>query len=181
MDLNLQKNERILYEDGPRGVILVFWAFKSLFIAFFLTMVLSPITGFFGFSIFSGLIGASGLIYSILPVFILVFILVFLYHIALRKTFKYYITNDRVVFKGGIIIRRIRSVPYHKITDASISQNIIEAAVGISKVNIHTAGTSSFKAEIQFVGVGEPERAQSLVLQELKKFKSSRHGAAISE
>lgn len=179
MKLFLQDKEKVLYQDGPRGIILVLWFFRSLFITIFLSFLLSWIPGISVFAILS--LGINEFLIYYLLFFVVLFIIVFLYHIALRKTFKYYVTTDRVVFMGGIILRKIRSVPFHKITDASISQNIIERILGIYKVNIHTAGTGTHRPEIQFVGIREPEKAQSLVLRELKKFKASRQGAAYSE
>ena len=74
------------------------------------------------------------------------------------------------MFEGGILLRRVKSVPYHKITDVSVSQNILERILGISKLNIHTAGTGIPSPEIQFVGLTDPEMPQSIIMERLRAF-----------
>tara|TARA_B100000929_G_C15494267_1_gene415495 strand:- start:858 stop:2216 length:1359 start_codon:yes stop_codon:yes gene_type:complete len=88
---------------------------------------------------------------------IIAFGIVIMYHHALRKTYVYYITNQRCVFQGGIIKKIRRSIPYNKITDVEISQNIAERLLGITSINIHTASMGTHKSEISFVGLKDAE------------------------
>lgn len=180
MKLVMQEGERVLYKDGPKGKILFLWFFRSLFFAVLITLIFSWV---FMIPVLPVVLtaGPSGIIYYYSAVFIVLLIIVFLYHVALRKTYKYHITNDRIIFEGGIILRKIKSVPYHKVTDVSISQNIIERALGISKTNVHTAGTGMQRPEIQFVGLAHPENPQSVIVKRLRSFQTSRHASAYSE
>lgn len=176
MKLYLQPGEKVLYQDGPKGQILILWFFKSMLLAI-------PISLFFsGFVNFAAIAFAlTGFIFSFILTFILVFIILFLYHIALRMTYKYHITNERIIFEGGILMKRIKSVPYHKVTDVSISQNIVERILGIARANIHTAGTGMQHPEIQFSGLSDPEKPQSIVVKRLRVFQTTRHASAYSE
>lgn len=70
--------------------------------------------------------------------------------------------------QGGIIIEREKSVPSHKMTNFSTSQNIIEKALGIKKINIHTAGMGAITPEISFEGLvdsREPKRLLSNIIE----------------
>ena len=98
----------------------------------------------------------------------------------LRRTYVYYITNQRCVFHGGIIRRIERSVHYHKVTDVEMSQHIIERILGISTLNIFTPGTSSRagdssfqKAEISFVGLKDNESPAETINGILRKFRAT--------
>ncbi|VAW52925.1 hypothetical protein MNBD_GAMMA05-1868 [hydrothermal vent metagenome] len=87
-------------------------------------------------------------------------IIIQIYLIFLRKTYRYIITNRRCIFVGGILKRIERTVPYKKITDIQRSQNIIERMLGIWNVQIFTPGTASMqigqakaRAELNFDGL----------------------------
>ena len=180
MRLVFQEGEKVLYKDAPSKRILFMWFFTSILITIFLSFIFSWVFVLFLAGALTGS-GASGIMYGYSVFFIVILILVFLYHVALRKTYKYYITSERIIFEGGIILKRIKSVPYHKVTDVSISQNIIERVVGISKANVHTAGTGMHRPEIQFVGLTEPEKSQSIVVNRLRGFQSNRQASTYSE
>ena len=192
MKLYMQKGEKVLYHGAPDRNILVPWFFSSIFYSFMITGFFIA-TGFSNmiFSLFgdSGTVpGASiiegaiyGLIIQALVLFSIFLVVTFLYHVALRKTYKYYVTNERVIFEGGILMRRIKSVPFHKVTDVSISQNIVERALGIAKANIQTAGTGMRFPDIQFTGLRNPEKPQGAIVERLRHFQTRRHASAYSE
>jgi len=87
-------------------------------------------------------------------------ILIQIYLVYLRKTYRYIITNRRCIFVGGILKRIERTVPYKKITDIQRSQNILERILGIWNVQVFTPGTASMqvgqaktRAELNFDGL----------------------------
>jgi hypothetical protein len=53
--------------------------------------------------------------------------------------------------------------------------------LGISTVNVHTAGTGVQIPEIRFFGLNQPEVPQSIIVKELKAFKANPSQAAYSE
>jgi uncharacterized membrane protein YdbT with pleckstrin-like domain len=182
--MKLQDDEECLHELVPEKNILWIWLFTKVLpvglaggaAGFGLVGISGSFFNFgreFGFSFIGGIIGAILLGLTL-------FILVLVYYEFLRRTYVYYITNQRCVFHGGIIRRVERSVYYHKITDVEMSQNIIERLLGISTLNIFTPGTSSRggnsslqKAEISFVGLKDNESPAETINGILKKFRAT--------
>jgi len=176
MKVYFQEGEKKLFEGYPQPAILVFWFFKALFMALFFSMFLTQFVIFFiapfSFDVW---------LFTYLVLFIILLVVAFLYQIALRRSYHYYITNERVILEGGILLKKIKSVPYHKITDVSIYQNIIERMLGLSTLNVHTAGTGMQMPEIRFFGLDEPEKTQAIIVNELKAFKANPQQAAYSD
>ncbi len=101
---------------------------------------------------------------------ILSMIIIQIYFVYLRKTYRYMITNKRCIFIGGILKRTERSVPYKKITDIQRTQNILERALGIWNIQIFTPGTASMavgqrkaQAELNFDGLLNSEKALAAI------------------
>jgi len=185
--MKVQDGEEILHELVPEKNILWIWFFtKALAVgvggagAGFGAFVLGKASGIIinfegesGFSFIGGIVGAI--------IFGLGFLLLALVYCEfLRRTYVYYITNHRCVFHGGIIRRVERSVPYHKVTDIEMSQNIIERILDISTLNIFTPGTSSRghdssfqKAEISFIGLKDNEIPADTINGILRKFRAT--------
>ena len=182
--MKVQEGEEILHELGPAKNILWIWLFSKAL----------PI-GLAGAGVGFGMLGISGIIFSfggqsefsfiggiaaaviLGPGFLM---LAMIYCEFLRRTYVYYITNQRCVFHGGIIRRVERSVYYHKVTDVERSQNIIERILDISTLNIFTPGTSSRadnspfqKAEISFVGLKDNESPAESINGILRKFRAT--------
>lgn len=175
--MELQKSEKILYRGGPTGSLLIVWFFtKVLLYTGIFWFLLFWASGFFGGLLFltfaptstPNILSVWGAIPFILPLFALG---AFIYTYYLRKTYNYFVTSQRVVFEGGIIIKKKKSVPYDKITDIVISQTILEQIAGIRSLEIQTAGTGYGRAEISFVGLDETTKPQSLMLKSMKSYK----------
>ena len=168
MKVYFQEGEKKLYEGYPEIAILVLWFFRALLFAFFVSFFIIPFFAAISNSFF------ENMLFNYLIFFFPILIIAFLYQIALRRSYHYYITNERIILEGGILLKKIKSVPYHKVTDVSIYQNIIERALGISTLNIHTAGTGVQIPEIRFFGLRQPERPQIIIINELKAFKADK-------
>ena len=168
MKVYFQEGEKRLYEGYPETAILVVWFFRALLIAIFFSFFLIPFFAIINRSYF------DNIFFYYFIIFIPILLIVFAYQIALRRSYYYYITNERVILEGGILLKKIKSVPYHKITDVSIFQNIIERALDISTVNIHTAGTGVQIPEIRFFGLRTPEKPHAIIVNELKVFKEDK-------
>jgi hypothetical protein len=97
-------------------------------------------------------------------------VLIQIYLIYLRRTYRYIVTDRRCIFVGGILKRIERSVPYKKITDIQRSQNIIERMLGIWNVQVFTPGTASMqigqakaRAELNFDGLTNSEEVYEAI------------------
>ena len=177
-----QHGEKPVYHENPKTSILIVWFFTrtlwiSLVMGWALSLLLLPFIAISQiksgaetkFSIFLGpFISGPEMLIWIIP-----FILVFIYHVFLIRTYEYYITNRRVIFKGGIVRKKMRSVPFRKITDVETSQNIIEQMLGISKLHIHTAGTGTAKAEIVFVGLEDSNIPERQISNALRRYENT--------
>jgi putative membrane protein len=171
--MKLQDGESITYESRPESTVLVMWLFEKCLAAAFVGFVVGMPAGIALAVVkgaddsFGAAFGAGGVVAAAF------FVLATAYCCALVKTYAYYVTNRRCVFRGGILRRVEHSVPFHKVTDVEISQNILERALGISKLKIFTPGTGSSqgKAEIRFVGLKDPDTPASAIQNALAKLK----------
>ena len=186
--MKLQEEETLIHELNPDSNVLGIWFFTKCIVATFVVAFLTFwCIGFFGGMLSaatkseapSWLIAFAGKMALIMvPVTI---ITALIYCSFLRKTYTYYITNQRCIFHGGIVRRIERSVPYHKVTDVEMSQNIIERILGISSLKIFTPGTGSMnfspfggqRAEISFVGLKDNEKPATSINNNLRKFRST--------
>ena len=183
--MKLMEGEEVLMEMEPELKLLGIWFLKACLGTIatigLLFLILSPAFGGI-FEIFSD--AKRKLLTFVLPVVIgtalFIMIVTFIYCIYLRRTYRYTLTNRRVIFSGGILRYVRHSVPYHKITDVEMSQNIIERMLGISSLGIYTPGTGSMSSggsgrqpEIAFVGLKNNEAPSETINSILSKFKAT--------
>lgn len=185
--MKLQGDEKVIHELRPESKVLGIWIFTKCL----LTAIVGAFLIFWCFSFIGSMLYVAIKSKPTLPiatggtVAIIVapslFLLLLIYNIYLRRTYVYYVTNQRCVFHGGILRRVERSVPYHKITDVEMSQNIIERILGISSLKIFTPGTSSMmtspfggqRAEIAFVGLKNNEIPATTINEIIRKFRAT--------
>ncbi len=85
-----------------------------------------------GFVFWLGLQDIIGIFVPVYTIFISIlgFILVEFY----RRSHKYYISNQRITFKGGIVTKQERTLRYDKITDINAKQGIIGQIFGFGTI-----------------------------------------------
>lgn len=192
--MKLMEDEEMLIEIRPESNLLIIWFFTRCLsvgvLAWVLGFFISTLIGimyefageielvssgseFEGWSITAKL--TIGSIAGLLGM-----VTAFIYCVYLKRTYIYTITNRRCVFSGGILRRVRHSVPYHKITDVEMSQNIVERMLGISSLGIYTPGTGSMtsggggrRPEIAYVGLKDNESPAEMINSILSKFKST--------
>jgi uncharacterized membrane protein YdbT with pleckstrin-like domain len=185
--MKAQEGESIIHELRPESTVLWIWFFTKSVLAAFVGGFLC----FWCFGFFGGILGVARRTDSSFPIAVgavmalivasVVLVLALVYCSFLRKTYVYYITNQRCIFHGGILRRIERSIHYHKITDVEMSQNIFERILGISSLKIFTPGTASMKmspfggekAEITFVGLRNNELPAATINGILRRFKAT--------
>lgn len=77
-------------------------------------------------------------------------------------TTQYVITNERVIFRAGILSRRGKEIPLEVVNDVSFSQSFLERLVGSGDLLIESAGEMG---QSRYTDVPHPERLQSLIYQ----------------
>lgn len=85
-------------------------------------------------------------VYSI-AVSIVGFLIVEMY----RRSHKYIITNLRVMFKGGVLTKRERTLRYDKIADISTKQGILGQIFGFGTITPRLSGEKSAEDEVKAV------------------------------
>ncbi len=87
------------------------------------------------------------------------------------STVTYLLTEDRVVFEGGLWWKRKSYVPYNRITNIDVLQGPLSRRFGLGKVSIQTAGYSGQSssgvrlAEIAIFGVKDFESIKDTVMR----------------
>ena len=180
--MKLQEGETIILQSNPQRSILGIWFFTKCIVYIFSASFMT----FWAFGFFGGMFAMANETKDFNPfvvgggttlvVLIIMFPLSLFYVSALQKTFQYVVTNRRCVFKGGIVKRTERSIPFHKITDVERSENIFERALGISKVKVFTPGTASMNfspfgrqsSEITYEGLSDAEEISESINNQVR-------------
>jgi putative membrane protein len=100
------------------------------------------------------------------------FLATLVYEIAYYRRFEYELTDDTLDIRSGVFNRREREIPYGRIQNVDITRNILQRLVGLSALNIETAGGGSTEASLQYVTAFEAKRLQ-LDLRRYKRGEST--------
>ena len=82
------------------------------------------------------------------------------YEVAYYRRFDYELTDDTLDITSGVISRRERELPYRRIQNVDVSRSVLQRAIGVSAVDLETAGGSSTEGSIRFVTPEEATRLQ---------------------
>ncbi len=111
------------------------------------------------------------LIFSIiLVVFIILMIAIFIWIQKAYAEIEYFIEDDSVKMKWGVVWKKHVTVPYKKVTNVDITQGPIERFLGIGTVHIQTAGAGGQegkKAELKLPGIKNLEESRDLIVENL--------------
>lgn len=111
---------------------------RSIFIIFIILLVFSTSSGdFFDLTLISTLI--TGITLWILALLIFSYLWAYL-------TYKYYfyeLRNEGIRIEKGVIWKKYTTIPYDRIQNVDIHRGIVARLVGLSEVDIQTAGASS--------------------------------------
>ena len=121
------------------------------------------IAGVIVFSLlFGGGGGGNGLAGTLL--FVVVGVLaVAAWETAYVRRFTYQVAGDTFDIQSGVLSRREREIPFERIQNVDIAQNVVQRAIGIAEVRIETAGGGTSEAQLQYVSRSEATRLQELI------------------
>jgi hypothetical protein len=127
--------------SGSAWYPFILWALVLMLVGVIASLVAIKWTIFF---LYLGVVvGGLGILLwqpiSDLKLFILVYSIVvsiagFLIVELYRRSHKYYITNLRIMFKGGVLTKRERTIRYEKITDINSHQGILGQIFGFGTI-----------------------------------------------
>jgi uncharacterized membrane protein YdbT with pleckstrin-like domain len=95
-------------------------------------------------------------------VVVLVWLLVSVRRLADWFTTQYVITDERVIFRAGVLSRRGKEIPLEVINDVSFRQSIVERIVRSGDLLIESAGEMG---QSRYSEVPHPEQLQSIIYQ----------------
>ncbi len=75
----------------------------------------------------------------------------------------YELTPDTFDVRSGVFSRREREIPFHRIQNVDIEQNVVHRLLGIAEVRLETAGGGSTEAQLQYVSRTEADRLQDVI------------------
>jgi len=90
---------------------------------------------------------------------------------AAFRALEYYIDDEGVKMKGGVIWKKHVTVPYPKITNVDITQGPLQRKYNIGTIHVQTAGSGGKqgeKAELRMQGIRELERIRKLIIGRIK-------------
>ena len=73
------------------------------------------------------------------------------YEFAYYRRYQYTFTDDTFDIESGVLNRREREIPIGRVQNVDISRNIIQRLLGLSAINLETAGGGSTEAAIRYV------------------------------
>lgn len=95
------------------------------------------------------------------------------YELAYFRRFEYELTADTFDIRSGVISRREREIPYHRIQNVDISRNVLQRVLGIAAVGLETAGGRQTEGTIRYVSFADAEWLQ----REIQRRKQSTSGS----
>ncbi len=143
---------------------------KELQAIWILSWVVALILGvlFFLFLVFSGEIMVT---IFLVAGWVLIMIPVLIWIPYAFRALEYYIDDEGVKMKSGVIWKKFVTVPFHKITNVDITQGPIQRFYRIGTIHIQTAGAGGQqgqKAELKMLGVRELEEVRNVIVGRLK-------------
>ena len=82
---------------------------------------------------------------------------------AYVRRFTYQVAGNTFDIQSGVFSRRDREIPFNRIQNIDIAQNVVQRAIGIAEVRIETAGGGDSEARLQYVKRSEATRLQELI------------------
>ena len=98
------------------------------------------------------------------------------WQVAYFRRFEYRLTEDTLHDALPIFSRRAREIPYGRIQNVDIRQNVIQRALDIAEVRLETAGGGQTEARLRYVGRADAEHIQEEVSRR-KRGERSEHAA----
>jgi membrane protein YdbS with pleckstrin-like domain len=175
---SLQEDEKIAFESKPlRGYLWYMLVTSLITLAFFLFFLGGLI--FFPLAVIAILGYESGVLVLIPVLIIFIILIIDLLLVRRRYNMRYYwLTNNRVIIKKGLIGYSINSIPLERISDVLISRSFLERVFRFGSLHIQslagqfTPGSRS-GSEGNLRAIPDPEKNQKLIFDLIKQRRRS--------
>jgi putative membrane protein len=85
------------------------------------------------------------------------------WQIAYVRRYEYRVTADTFDIRSGVFSRREREIPFERIQNVDIAQNVVQRALDIAELRLETAGGNASEATLRYVSREEASRLQELI------------------
>jgi uncharacterized membrane protein YdbT with pleckstrin-like domain len=93
-------------------------------------------------------------------------------------TTQHVITNERVIFRTGLISKHGKEIPHEVINDVEFSQGVLERILGSGDLLIESAGTHG---QSRYTDIPTPEQVQKLIYEVREKRMADTQGGGAPE
>ena len=99
---------------------------------------------------------------------IMIFILIFTFPAIILNYyfFKFQITENELVINSGIIAKKQKNIPIRRIQNINMEQNFLQRILGLTKVQIETAGEATAEGVLEFISKKDAEE----IINTIKKY-----------
>jgi len=106
----------------------------------------------------------------LLVLFILSIVVSFIYQKAYYRAYFYYVTDGFLIIKKGVIIPKETTLPFEKINDIYVDQDLLDKAFGLFDVHFSTATVESgLHAHIDGLTTENAKKLKTIILQAIKE------------
>jgi membrane protein YdbS with pleckstrin-like domain len=110
------------------------------------------------------------LIIALIAVYVIAAILEFLYQREYYRTYYYDIEKDFLIIKKGFITPHQTMLPYEKLQDVYMDQDIFDRIFNLWDVHVSTAtAMSGHEAHIDGVSLDNGEKLREIILEKIRK------------
>jgi len=152
----------------PKAVWLFFLSSLTNLLLFFIFLC------FWSLSMFSGFIDNINLTVYIFWALLILAILIFLAFVWAKLSYRFYryeLLEDGFRKESGVITKRYVTIPYDRIQNIDIYRGILARILGLSDLQIQTAGSSAVMSNRKFSGVGAEGRLPALSFETAEKLR----------
>jgi uncharacterized membrane protein YdbT with pleckstrin-like domain len=110
---------------------------------------------------------------------LLVVLLWFLARVVQWATTDFVVTNERCIFRTGVVAKRGIEIPLDRINTVFFNQGVFERMIGAGDIGIESAGENSRQ---DFSDIRRPSHVQKVIYREMENYESRRQdrlGAAV--
>jgi len=104
------------------------------------------------------------------PIYIISLIIEYIYQTWYYQTYYYELTQSFIIIKKGVIAKKEISIPYERIQDVYVNQDVLDRIFGLYDVHVSTVTiTSGMEAHIDGVEKEAAQGLRNLILNTTRK------------
>lgn len=85
------------------------------------------------------------------------------------ERFRYWITEEELVIRSGVLKTQNRSIPIERIQNIEIVQRLLSRIFSTARINVVTAGSTGTEGVLEFVSIEEAKRIRETIRQRQQK------------